>query len=222
MRTLSSIALDIYNTWPKMYFGASPYVQAMAHLKSINDSFYADDGRSIVNYFLANATRWKGPDAVRIKAELKEHLKTPRGNPRKWFLGMCPHCKKKAPIDLVGMTQKERVFQCQGCGEFTKVPWGKSIPLSHPMGIKHVTAPRSVVHGTVFCGTCGGADTIRSITTDYERIMPSEVDGFIPVKCTKCGMEYALTKKQASRIGSAWPLLATPSTRHNPARRRHA
>ena len=32
------------------------------------------DGRSIVLYFLANAQQWRGPDARRIKAELKSML----------------------------------------------------------------------------------------------------------------------------------------------------
>jgi hypothetical protein len=70
-RPLSVIARDIRAHWPKVYFGAVPYLQAMASLNSINDKFYEDDARSIVNYFLANAGTWRGEDAKRIKAELK-------------------------------------------------------------------------------------------------------------------------------------------------------
>jgi hypothetical protein len=70
-RPLSVIARDIRAHWPKVYFGAVPYLQAMATLNSINDKFYEDDARSIVNYFLANAGTWRGEDAKRIKAELK-------------------------------------------------------------------------------------------------------------------------------------------------------
>jgi hypothetical protein len=70
-RPLSVIARDIRAHWPKVYFGAVPYLQAMAELNSINDKYIHDDARSIVNYFLANAGTWRGDDARRIKAELK-------------------------------------------------------------------------------------------------------------------------------------------------------
>ena len=70
-RPLSVIARDIRASWPKVYFGAVPYLQAMAELNSINDKYIHDDARSIVNYFLANAGTWRGEDAKRIKAELK-------------------------------------------------------------------------------------------------------------------------------------------------------
>ena len=71
-RTLSAIAQDIRAHWPKPYFGAVPYIQALASLGSIRDSYGYDDGRSMVLYFLANAGTWRGPDAKRIKAELKQ------------------------------------------------------------------------------------------------------------------------------------------------------
>jgi hypothetical protein len=37
--------------------------------------YYADTGRSIVLYFLNNATSWKGDTAKAVKAELKLRLK---------------------------------------------------------------------------------------------------------------------------------------------------
>jgi hypothetical protein len=70
-RPLSTIAREIRSTWPKVYFGAVPYLQAMAQLDTVNDKYGLDDARSIVNYFLANAGTWRGDDARRIKAELK-------------------------------------------------------------------------------------------------------------------------------------------------------
>ena len=75
MRSLSVIAREIRATWAKPYFGAVPYLQAMASLESIRDAYGADDARGIVLYFLANATTWRGPDARRIKAELNAMLK---------------------------------------------------------------------------------------------------------------------------------------------------
>jgi hypothetical protein len=73
-RLLSDIANDISAHWPKVYFGAVPYLQAMKQLGTIGDTYGADDARGIVLYFLANATTWRGPDARRIKAELKALL----------------------------------------------------------------------------------------------------------------------------------------------------
>lgn len=70
-RLLSEIAREIREKWTKVCFGAGPYLKAMENLRSIQDGHYRDEGRSIVNYFLVNANTWRGPDANRIKAELK-------------------------------------------------------------------------------------------------------------------------------------------------------
>jgi len=70
-RPLSVIARDIRQHWPKVYFGAVPYLQAMAVLDDIEGKYGLDTARSIVNYFLANAGTWRGEHARRIKAELK-------------------------------------------------------------------------------------------------------------------------------------------------------
>lgn len=74
-RPLYEIAADIRRTWPKPYFGAVPYIQAMGDLSSIKDNYGWDSGDSIVRYFLSNAATWRGEDARRIKAELKGMLK---------------------------------------------------------------------------------------------------------------------------------------------------
>jgi hypothetical protein len=76
-RSLSTIAREIRRTWvdkdgnSKVYFGAVPYLEAMQYLEGPGDSFGDDDAKSVVMYFLSNATYWRGPDAKRIKAELK-------------------------------------------------------------------------------------------------------------------------------------------------------
>lgn len=70
-RPLYVIAEDIRKHWPKVYFGAVPYLQAMRGLDRITDNYGCDDARGIVLYFLSNATSWRGDDARRIKAELK-------------------------------------------------------------------------------------------------------------------------------------------------------
>ena len=71
-RALSTIALEIYQTWPKVSPYARPYLAAMKALDSMEDEFYFESADSVVRYFLANAGSWRGADARRIKAELKE------------------------------------------------------------------------------------------------------------------------------------------------------
>jgi hypothetical protein len=71
-RSLSEIARDIQRDWKAPYFGAIPYIDAMARLGSINEMYYADSARSVVLYFLSNASAWRGPKAREIKAELKK------------------------------------------------------------------------------------------------------------------------------------------------------
>lgn len=71
VRPLHEIATEIRRDWSKPYFGAVPYIKAMSCLSSIDDAYYADDARSVVLYFLANAGTWRGDTARRVKAELK-------------------------------------------------------------------------------------------------------------------------------------------------------
>lgn len=75
MRSLSTIAYEISRDWAKPYFGAVPYLQAMHHLDTIEDTYIFDSAKSIVLYFLANANTWRGPVAKRVKAELNAMLK---------------------------------------------------------------------------------------------------------------------------------------------------
>lgn len=75
-RDLATIAYDVRLHWAPVYFGAVPYLDAMATLHSIEDPYGQDSGRSIVLYFLSNARAWKGADARRIKAELRALLGT--------------------------------------------------------------------------------------------------------------------------------------------------
>jgi len=73
-RQVNTIAYEILSTWKKPYFGAIPYLQAMTYLHTVNDMYMYDDGKSIVRYFLANASTFKGDDAKRLKLELKSML----------------------------------------------------------------------------------------------------------------------------------------------------
>ena len=74
-RSLCDIAAEIRRDWQKPYFGAVPYLDAMASLDQISDAFMYDSGASVVRYFLGNAGTWRGETARRIKTELKVMLK---------------------------------------------------------------------------------------------------------------------------------------------------
>ena len=70
-RPLYEIAREIRSDWTKVSPYAKPYLDAMSELSSIDDNYYLDSGRSVVLYFLSNASGWRGETARRIKAELK-------------------------------------------------------------------------------------------------------------------------------------------------------
>jgi hypothetical protein len=73
-RPIYEIARDIRTNWPKVNYAAAPYLAAMRDLNAISDKYIYDTGASVVRYFLANASSWRGPEAKRIKAELKAML----------------------------------------------------------------------------------------------------------------------------------------------------
>ena len=84
-RTFSDIAAEVLNLWKAKYGKdlpwslkcALPYLQAMTECDTTdkNAQYYAETVESVVIYFLANVTSWRGEDAKRIKAELKEMIK---------------------------------------------------------------------------------------------------------------------------------------------------
>lgn len=74
-RSVSAIAAKIRKTWKNVNYAAAPYLDEMRWMTSVNDNVLFDSGRDIVLRFLGNASTWRGEDAKRIKAELKEMLK---------------------------------------------------------------------------------------------------------------------------------------------------
>lgn len=70
-RSIRSIALDIESEWPKVNYAARPYLDAMLELNSINDKYYEDSAKSVILYFLSNASSFRGERAKVLKAELK-------------------------------------------------------------------------------------------------------------------------------------------------------
>lgn len=74
-RSISTIAHEIEKRWQKVHFSAAPYLSAMKTLTSIDDRYGFDDARSIILYFLGNASTFRGEDARRLKQELKTIIK---------------------------------------------------------------------------------------------------------------------------------------------------
>ena len=71
-RPISLIAAEIQTKWKNINPSAKEYLNAMMYLNSINDNYYFDSGKEIVLRFLSWANTWRGEDARRIKAELKQ------------------------------------------------------------------------------------------------------------------------------------------------------
>lgn len=71
-RKIYEVARDVRRNWKNVYFGAVPYLEAMASLGSIDEMYGCDSAKSIVSYFLANANTFRGPEAKALKAELKQ------------------------------------------------------------------------------------------------------------------------------------------------------
>lgn len=74
-RPLCEIATEIRSNWAVPNYGAVPYLEAMSTMGDIDAWYFEDSGRSIVAYFLSNATSWRGDVARRVKAELKSAMK---------------------------------------------------------------------------------------------------------------------------------------------------
>ena len=74
-RPLQIIANEVWADWKNVNYAAAPYLDAMATMQSVQDDYGFDSGKSIVIYFLSNATSWRGETARRVKKELKALIK---------------------------------------------------------------------------------------------------------------------------------------------------
>ena len=79
LRPISAIAQDISNEWSKaksgINYAAKPYLVRLRTIESINDTVMFETARSVILYFLSNASTFRGGNAKVLKLELKEHLK---------------------------------------------------------------------------------------------------------------------------------------------------
>lgn len=75
-RTFSEIVKEIRTLWSKPYFGAIPYLEALGTINSSDKDapYLFETAEDLVPYLLSNMTSFRGADAKRIKAELKEMI----------------------------------------------------------------------------------------------------------------------------------------------------
>ena len=73
--TVSEIAQAIAKDWQNISPYAKDYLDAMKDIHDINGSYYADSAKSVVLYFLANASSYRGENARAYKALLKDMVK---------------------------------------------------------------------------------------------------------------------------------------------------
>lgn len=75
-RPIHEIAREIKKAWGnKVYFGAVPYLEAMLSLNTLKENYGCDSADSIIRYFLANASSFRGEVARAAKKELNAMLK---------------------------------------------------------------------------------------------------------------------------------------------------
>jgi len=74
-RPLYVIADEIKSDWgTRVNFAAHPYLAAMSQLSVLTDTYGMDNAKGIIQYFLSNATSWRGDVARRVKAELRSMI----------------------------------------------------------------------------------------------------------------------------------------------------
>jgi hypothetical protein len=77
LRAVSDIASDIRQHMPTgtmTRIFCRPYIEAMGQLLTWEDNYGAESAHEIGLRFLSNASHWRGPDAARIKAEIRTAL----------------------------------------------------------------------------------------------------------------------------------------------------
>lgn len=73
MRHICQIGKDIEKAWgDKVHFSAKPYLWTMRSLTTVGSVYGHDSAKSVVLYFLSNASTFRGEQARALKTELKD------------------------------------------------------------------------------------------------------------------------------------------------------
>lgn len=128
-RSISEIASEIRSDWSNVYFGAVPYLDAMDGLDAITDRYYEDTGKSIVAYFLSNASGWRGETAKRVKAELKAMMAGKTAG----ATATCAHCDKQIEDDDGTWYHVDSMqTRCDGPDDEDGIGWGDLVRQAEP------------------------------------------------------------------------------------------
>ena len=73
--SVSEIAHAIAKDWQNISPYAKDYLNAMKEITDIEGAYYADTAKSVVMYFLANASSYRGENARAYKSLLKAMVK---------------------------------------------------------------------------------------------------------------------------------------------------
>jgi len=73
--SVSEIAHAIAKDWQNISPYAADYLNAMKEITDIDGAYYADTAKSVVMYFLANASTYRGENARAYKSLLKAMVK---------------------------------------------------------------------------------------------------------------------------------------------------
>jgi hypothetical protein len=81
---IAAIAAIITKDWKNVHYSAHPYLVAMRYLHNLSDMYGAEPAEQVIQYFLMNATTWRGETARAVKSRLKELLLSdqPQPSPR--------------------------------------------------------------------------------------------------------------------------------------------
>ena len=74
---LPQLGRYIRRFWPKPYFGAAPYIDALCDCPTgadMNTRIGLEEPSSVLRYFLVNAQHWRGPYAKAAKDLIKKLL----------------------------------------------------------------------------------------------------------------------------------------------------
>ena len=74
-RPVYKIAEDILNDWNRINYAARPYLAAMLTINNEHENYGQDTAKSIILYFLSNASSYRGSKAKELKNELKTLIK---------------------------------------------------------------------------------------------------------------------------------------------------
>lgn len=74
LRPLRDIAVEIRRAWTAITPAARPWVNAMAAVDTVTDTWGKDTGKDIIENFLKNCKGFEGEDAARLKNDLEAHL----------------------------------------------------------------------------------------------------------------------------------------------------